>query len=75
MTLFAALLVGFTIQLVTATTTSATLVNCTACHRVAWPKATWECNVNCNLAPSGVLTYGKKKEIETFPDESIAVAS
>ena len=38
---------------------SATLVNCQACHQVTWPKAAWECDVRCNLAPTGVNNYGK----------------
>ena len=59
MTLFTVVLLGLTIPQAAATATSTMLVNCAACHRVAWPKAAWECNVNCNLAPSGVLTYGK----------------
>ena len=71
MTLFAAVLVGFTISRVAAIATSATLVNCAACHRVAWPNAAWECNVNCNFAPSGVLTYGKQKEV--FLNESVCM--
>ena len=39
--------------------TSVTMVNCAACRYVSWPRDTWECDVKCNVAPTGVLTYGK----------------
>ena len=36
-----------------------TMVNCAACQRVSFPHDAWECDVKCNVAPTGVLTYGK----------------
>ena len=37
--------------------TSATTVNCAACQYLTGPHNT--CDVKCNVAPTGVLTYGK----------------
>ena len=36
-----------------------TVVGCAACQHASWPHDAWECDVKCNVAPSGVLTYGK----------------
>ena len=36
-----------------------TVVGCAACRYASWPHDAWECDVKCNVAPSGVLTYGK----------------
>ena len=36
-----------------------TVVNCAACRYASWPHDAWECDVKCNVAPTGVLTYGK----------------
>ena len=36
-----------------------TIVNCASCKYVSWPRDAWECDVRCNVAPTGVLTYGE----------------
>ena len=36
-----------------------TVVNCAACRYTSWPRDAWECDVKCNVARTGVLTYGK----------------
>ena len=35
------------------------IVSCAACRYTSWPRDAWECDVKCNVAPTGVLTYGK----------------
>ena len=36
-----------------------TVVNCATCRYTSWPRDAWECDVKCNVVPTGVLTYGK----------------
>ena len=36
-----------------------TVVNCAACQYVSGHVTSMECDVRCNVAPTGVLTYGE----------------
>ena len=60
MTLLVVMVTGVTGEV----TDSSTTVNCASCQYVAWPNNAWECNVKCNVAPTGVLTYGKNFTLE-----------
>ena len=58
------LVLGLTLFVVMTTRSGAeldvsTVVGCAACRYASWPHDAWECDVKCNVAPSGVLTYGK----------------
>ena len=58
------LVLGLTPFFVMATRSGAesdvsTVVGCAACQHASWPHDAWECDVKCNVAPSGVLIYGK----------------
>ena len=39
--------------------TVVTTVNCAACQYITGQHDTWEWDVRCNVAPTGVLSYGK----------------